>query len=93
MSILLPEQTGRLFRVQHLKPEQSRAARAFLNWSRADLSKQSNVSVTSISNFENALIDNLSKNNAIALQKAFETAGIRFVENGLFFSDEDKGNA
>ncbi|MDF0498263.1 helix-turn-helix domain-containing protein [Bradyrhizobium yuanmingense] len=60
-----------------LSPSQTRAARAWLNWSKQDLAKKSNVSAKSIARYEKGRSlpyeATLSK-----LRTAFESAGIRF---------------
>ena len=60
-----------------LTPEQSRAARGWLDWSQEDLAKRASVSLSTVRNFEkgrNAPI----KNNLDAMQSALEAGGMRF---------------
>lgn len=59
-------------------PEQSRAARAFLNWSQSKLAEASGVSRETIINFERDS-HTPHASNADALMKAFEAAGITFL--------------
>ena len=62
--------------------EQSRAARALIGWSRADLAKASKVSERTITDFERGARSPINSSLA-ALAGAFETAGVEFIpENG-----------
>jgi transcriptional regulator with XRE-family HTH domain len=60
---------------------QSRAARAFLNWSQPDLATAAGTSVSTIRDFETGkrvpILNNLN-----ALQRALEDAGIVFLAEG-----------
>jgi transcriptional regulator with XRE-family HTH domain len=64
-----------------LLPEQSRAARRLLNWSRVRLAGRSNLSESAIRNFEESLrapsVDKLA-----AIRAALEAAGVEFT-NGM----------
>jgi transcriptional regulator with XRE-family HTH domain len=65
-----------------LNPAQSRAARGLLEWSQSELAAQSNLSESTIRDFEKGrrlpTINNLD-----AIQRAFEKAGVEFIpENG-----------
>lgn len=66
-----------------LTPEQSRAARGWLNWSQEDLAQRANVSLSTVRNFEKGRNVPI-KNNLDAIRVALEGAGIRFshTENG-----------
>lgn len=65
---------------------QIRAARAMLDWSREDLSKQAGVGISALMRLESA--ENIPSGNIKtfdAVQKAFEKVGIEFIgtpENG-----------
>lgn len=58
-------------------PSQARAARAWLQWTRAELSAASGVSETQIAKFEKGLSVPYSE-TLVHLQEAFERAGICF---------------
>ncbi len=62
-----------------LTPAQSRAARAFVQWSQSKLAQASNLSVGTIKEFElgrrEPLINNLS-----AVRRALEGAGVEFID-------------
>jgi transcriptional regulator with XRE-family HTH domain len=60
-------------------PEQSRAARALLNWSRSDLAKAAGVGQSTIAKFERRERTPHASNLA-AIRAALETAGIVFIE-------------
>jgi len=65
-----------------ISPEQSRAARAWLEWSQDDLAKRANVSLSTIRDFEKGRRTPIA-NNLDAIQRALELAAIQFV----FFDD------
>ena len=72
-----------------ISPAQCRAARAWLNWSQEDLSQEAKVAISTVRDFENETREPIS-NNTIALQQAFERAGIAFQSeavgsNGLHY--------
>jgi DNA-binding XRE family transcriptional regulator len=62
-----------------LTPDQLRAARAFLNWSRADLARASGIPVRTIENFETRKATPLLT-TAGKLRRTLEKAGVTFVE-------------
>ncbi|PBB89098.1 hypothetical protein CK215_29520 [Mesorhizobium sp. WSM3864] len=64
-----------------LSAEQSRAARALLNWSRVRLAAKANLSELTISDFENGLRKPRPR-NLVAMRQAFEDAGIVFTAEG-----------
>jgi transcriptional regulator with XRE-family HTH domain len=65
-----------------LSPAQSRAARGLLDWSQTDLAKSSNLSESTIRDFEKGRRVP-SVNNLAAVIRALEAAGVIFVsENG-----------
>ena len=73
-----------------ITPEQCRAARGLLNWSRSDLAAHSKVAERTIGDFENGYRFARAV-TAEALQRAFETAGVGFAEDdergiGVFIS-------
>jgi hypothetical protein len=63
---------------------QIRAARAFLRWSADDLARASAVGVATIRRAELAVAEtSMNAPNDIAVRRAFEAAGIEFInENG-----------
>jgi transcriptional regulator with XRE-family HTH domain len=64
--------------------EQIRAARALLRWDQADLAKASEVSVETVKRLE-AMDGELLEVRAAtvaAIQKAFEKAGVEFLNHG-----------
>jgi transcriptional regulator with XRE-family HTH domain len=61
-----------------LSPEQSRAARAWLGWSQAELAKGANVSLRTIQAFEKGGRVPMA-NNITAIRRVLEIAGIRFL--------------
>jgi transcriptional regulator with XRE-family HTH domain len=63
-------------------PEQSRAARALLDWSRGDLASRSGVSVAALADFEAGKRQPYERTLA-DVRRALESAGVIFVsENG-----------
>jgi len=71
-----------------MSPEQSRAARAWLDWSQDDLAAKASVSLSTVRDFEKGRRVPIS-NNLTAMRVALETAGIEFVDGaspGITFS-------
>ncbi|WP_342111598.1 helix-turn-helix transcriptional regulator [Methylobacterium sp. SI9] len=65
-----------------LSAAQSRAARGLLDWSQTELASRSNLSESTIRDFEKGRRVP-SPNNLAAVARAFETAGLEFIpENG-----------
>ena len=60
-------------------PAQSRAARGLLDWSQEDLAKHAGLSLSTVRNYEKGRSDPYSR-NLEAIRKAFEAAGIEFIE-------------
>lgn len=63
-----------------LTPDQLRAARALVKWSREDLAEKSGVAAITIKGFElgaDSKISTLTK-----LRRALEAAGVAFIEDG-----------
>lgn len=60
-----------------LAPEQSRAARAWLDWSQETLAGHSGVSLSTVRDFEKGKRVPI-KNNLAAIRMALEAAGMRF---------------
>jgi transcriptional regulator with XRE-family HTH domain len=61
-----------------LMSAQSRAARALLGWSQADLAKAAGLGVSTVRNFEKGRSDPYSR-NLEAIRSALEEAGIEFI--------------
>jgi transcriptional regulator with XRE-family HTH domain len=67
---------------EDILPEQIRAARALIDWTREDLAKASGVTIRTLARIENSqTVPRLA--TLQALTAALETAGIQFIpENG-----------
>jgi len=65
-----------------LAPEQSRAARGWLDWSQEELAKRAGVSPSTVRDFEKGRRVPIG-NNLQAMRNALESAGI-----GLLFKDD-----
>ncbi|WP_209883156.1 helix-turn-helix domain-containing protein [Azospirillum soli] len=61
-----------------LTPEQSRAARGWLDWSQDDLAKRANVSLSTVRDFEKGRRVPIA-NNLEAIKRALESGGIQCV--------------
>jgi ribosome-binding protein aMBF1 (putative translation factor) len=72
-----------------MTPEQSRAARAWLDWSQEELAAKASVSLSTVRDFEKGRRVPIS-NNLKAMQAALEAAGVAFVDesgaSGISFS-------
>lgn len=65
-----------------LAPEQSRAARAWLDWSQEDLAKRAHVALSTVRDFEKGRRVPI-KNNLDAIRSVLEGAGISLLfDNG-----------
>lgn len=64
-----------------LAPEQSRAARGWLDWSQEDLAKRANVSLSTVRDFEKGRRTPIG-NNLVAMRAAIEAAGVTPVHQG-----------
>lgn len=65
-----------------LRPEQCRAARSLLGWSQQNLASNAGVAVSTVADFERGQ-RNPVPNNALAIQRALEGAGIVLTETGV----------
>ncbi|AZO12802.1 XRE family transcriptional regulator [Mesorhizobium sp. M3A.F.Ca.ET.080.04.2.1] len=65
-----------------LSAEQSRSARALLNWSRVRLAAKANLSEMTIGEFENG-IRKANPRSVAAMRRALEDAGIVFNVEGI----------
>ncbi len=63
-----------------LMPEQSRAARGWLNWSQEDLAQRANVSLSTVRNFEKGRNVPI-KNNLDAIRSVLIDAGISLLSD------------
>ena len=63
----------------NITPAQSRAARGLLDWSQSELGNRSNLSESTIRDFEKGR-RTPSPNNLAAIRAALEAAGVIFVE-------------
>jgi transcriptional regulator with XRE-family HTH domain len=62
-----------------MTPDQSRAARGLLDWSQAELAARSNLSESTIRDFEKGRrIPSI--NNLAAIRRALEAAGVEFID-------------
>jgi transcriptional regulator with XRE-family HTH domain len=62
-----------------MTPDQSRAARGLLDWSQAELAARSNLSESTIRDFEKGRRVP-SINNLAAMRRALEDAGVAFID-------------
>jgi transcriptional regulator with XRE-family HTH domain len=62
-----------------LTPEQSRAARGWLDWSQDELAKRARVSLSTVRDFEKGRRTPIA-NNLDALRQAIVSAGVYLVE-------------
>jgi transcriptional regulator with XRE-family HTH domain len=62
----------------HISPAQSRAARAFLQWSQRELQKKTGLCIRTIYNFEREL-HRPHEHNLSAIFKAFDSHGVEFL--------------
>lgn len=62
-----------------MTPDQSRAARGLLDWSQAELAARSNLSESTIRDFEKGR-RTPSVNNLAAVRRALEAAGVEFID-------------
>ena len=62
-----------------MNPDQSRAARGLLDWSQAELAAQSNLSESTVRDFEKGRRVP-SINNLAAIRRALEAAGVEFID-------------
>ncbi len=67
---------------------QIRGARGILNWSQADLAERTGISATSIGSIENG-VSTPRANTVSTIQKAFESAGIEFIDGGVRMQRND----
>lgn len=76
-----------------MTPDQSRAARGLLDWSQAELASRSNLSESTIRDFEKGRRVP-SINNLAAIRRVLEVAGVQFLDGdqpGVRLSRSPKG--
>jgi len=61
-----------------MRPEQCRAARAWLDWSQQELADRASVSLSTVRDFEKGRHAPIA-NNITAMRRAVEDAGIKFL--------------
>lgn len=61
-----------------MTPEQSRAARGWLDWSQADLAERARVSLSTVRDFEKGRRVPIA-NNLSAMREAFQAHGLDFL--------------
>ena len=64
-----------------LTPEQSRAARGWLDWTQAELAKRANVGLSTVKDFEAGRRMPI-RNNLDAMRLALEIMGVTFLSQG-----------
>ena len=64
-----------------MSPEQSRSARAWLDWSQEELAAKASVSLSTVRDFEKGRRVPIA-NNLAAMTTALEAGGIAFVDDG-----------
>ncbi len=62
-----------------MNPDQSRAARGLLDWSQAELAARSNLSESTVRDFEKGRRVP-SINNLAAIRRVLEAAGVEFID-------------
>lgn len=67
--------------IDMLAPEQSRAARGWLDWSQEELAKRANVSLSTVRDFEKGRRTPIG-NNLQAIRRAIEAAGLDVLFTG-----------
>jgi transcriptional regulator with XRE-family HTH domain len=73
-----------------MTPEQSRAGRAWLDWSQQELAAKASVSLSTVRDYEKGRRVPIA-NNLTAMRTALEAAGIAFVETtGISFAKRPK---
>jgi len=63
-----------------LTPEQSRAARGWLDWKQSDLAEKAKVGLSTIRDFEKGRRKPI-ENNMLAIARAFAEAGVTLVSD------------
>src|ERR1700710_1294541 len=74
-TIFVESHVNKFYQQFMIAPEQSRAARGWLDWTQDDLAKRSNVSLSTIRDFEKGRRTPIG-NNLNAIRRALEAAGV-----------------
>jgi ribosome-binding protein aMBF1 (putative translation factor) len=64
-----------------MTPEQSRAARGWLNWTQQDLADKASVGISTVRDFEAGRRQPIA-NNIAAMRRVIEAAGVELVDEG-----------
>jgi transcriptional regulator with XRE-family HTH domain len=64
-----------------IQPAQCRAARGLLDWTQSDLAEAAQLAFQTIRNFERSR-HQTSRSTLAAIRRAFEDAGVKFIEAG-----------
>ncbi|WP_093570382.1 helix-turn-helix transcriptional regulator [Methylobacterium sp. 174MFSha1.1] len=75
-----------------MTPEQSRAARGWLDWGQAELAAAASVSLSTVRDYEKGRRVPIA-NNLAAMKAALEAQGIAFVDDGGTLGVLFKGRA
>lgn len=67
-----------------MSPEQSRAARGWLDWTQDQLASAASVSLSTVRDYEKGRRVPIA-NNLNAMKRALEAAGISFPANGIAY--------
>ena len=70
-----------------MTPIQCKMARAALDWTVKDLADKASVGISTVVRFEAGRGKSIAATIA-AMERTFEAAGIRFIENGVCFEPE-----
>jgi transcriptional regulator with XRE-family HTH domain len=65
-----------------MSPEQARAARSWLGWTQAELAERARVGLSTVKDYEGGKRTPIA-NNLEAMQRALESAGIGFTDDGI----------
>lgn len=80
-TIIVDLRRKKLYPFGMITPEQSRAARGWLDWTQADLAERANVSLSTIRDFEKGRRSPI-KNNLEAIRLSLEMAGVTLLFRG-----------
>lgn len=72
-----------------MSARQSRAARAWLGWSQADLAKEAGCGTRTVMDFERDARNTATGSQAL-MRMAFEREGVEFVDGGLRLKEKPR---